>query len=366
MERNKKIVQTSILGIVVNIVLVMFKALIGFIVNSIAIILDAVNNLSDAMSSIITIIGTKLSEKAPDKKHPYGHGRIEYFTSIIIAILVLAAGVTALKESVQKVINSEAANYSVASLIIVAVAVGVKFFFGRYVKKVGEKLNSQSLVASGTDALMDSILSLSTFIAAVVSILWHISLEGYLGVIIALFIIKSSIDILRETITIMIGIRADSELTGKIKARINEFDEVQGVYDLDLHSYGPSKMVGSAHIQVRDDMTAKEIHKLARTITVAIMQEFGIILTIGIYAANDKGEYGEIKEQLGKIIKEYNEIIQMHGFYVDEDTKNIFFDLIIDFKADNPKEIQQNVVNKIKQKYPKYNYNVILDLDVTD
>ena len=164
----------------------------------------------------------------------------------------------------------------------------------------------------------------------------------------------------------MIGIRADSELTNKIKARINEFSEVQGVYDLDLHSYGPSKMVGSVHVQVRDDMTAKEIHKLARTITVAIMQEFGIILTIGIYAANDKGEYGEIKEQLGKIIKEYNEIIQMHGFYVDEDTKNIFFDLIIDFKADNPKEIQQNVVNKIKQKYPKYNYNVILDLDVTD
>ena len=164
MERNKKIVQTSILGIAVNILLVIFKAAIGFIANSIAIILDAVNNLSDALSSIITIIGTKLSEKAPDKKHPYGHGRIEYFTSIIIAILVLAAGVTALKESVEKIINPEVANYSIASLIIVGVAVAVKFFFGRYVKKVGEKLNSQSLVASGTDALMDSILSLSTLL----------------------------------------------------------------------------------------------------------------------------------------------------------------------------------------------------------
>ena len=366
MERNKKIIHTSILGIVVNIILVIFKATIGFIVNSIAIVLDAVNNLSDALSSIITIIGTKLSEKAPDKKHPYGHGRIEYFTSIIIAILVLAAGVTAFKESIQKVINPETANYSVASLIIVAVAVGVKFFFGKYVKKVGEKLNSQSLVASGTDSLMDSVISLSTFVAAIISIVWNISLEGHLGVIIALFIIKSSIDILIETITIMIGIRADSELTSKIKARINKFGEVQGVYDLDLHSYGPSKMVGSAHIQVRDDMTAKEIHKLARTITIAVMQEFGIVLTIGIYAANDKGEYGEIKEELGNIIKSFNDIIQMHGFYVDEDTKNIFFDLIIDFKADNPKEIQQSVINKIKQKYPKYNYNVILDLDVTD
>ena len=366
MERNKKIVQTSILGIVVNIVLVLFKAIIGFIVNSIAIILDSVNNLSDALSSIITIIGTKLSEKAPDKKHPYGHGRIEYFTSIIIAILVLAAGITALKESVEKIINPVVANYNIASLIIVAVAVAVKFFFGRYVKQIGEKLNSQSLVASGTDAFMDSILSLSTLIAAIISILWHISLEGILGVIIAVVIIKSSIDILRETITIMIGTRADSELTNKLKTRIIQFKEVQGVYDLDLHSYGPSKIVGSVHIQVRDDMTAKEIHKLARTITMAIMQEFGIILTIGIYAANDKGEFREIKEELVNIIKEHKDIIQMHGFYVDEDTQNIYFDLIIDFKADKPENIQKSIIDKLKEKYPKYDYNVILDLDVSD
>lgn len=366
MERNKKIVQTSILGIIVNLVLVAFKATVGLLVNSIAIILDAVNNLSDALSSIITIIGTKLSEKAPDKKHPYGHGRIEYFTSIIIAILVLAAGATALKESVEKVINPEEANYSIASLVIIAVAVVVKFFFGRYVKKTGEKLNSQSLIASGTDAFMDSILSLSTLVAAIISMIWHISLEGILGIIIAVVIIKSSIDILRETITIMIGIRADSELTNKLKTKIIEFREVQGVYDLDLHSYGPSKIVGSVHIQVRDDMTAKEIHKLTREITMTIFQEFGIILTIGIYAANDKGEFGEIKEQLGSIIRNYKEILQMHGFYVDEDTQNIFFDLIIDFKADNPKEIEQNIINQIKEKYPKYNYNVILDLDVSD
>ena len=366
MERNKKIVRTSIWGIIVNLILVAFKAVVGLIANSIAIILDAVNNLSDTLSSIITIIGTKLSEKAPDKKHPYGHGRIEYFTSILIAILVLVAGITAFKESVEKIINPVEADYSVASLIIIAVAVAVKFFFGRYVKNVGKELNSQSLVASGTDAFMDSILSLSTLIAAIISIIWHISLEGILGVIIAIVIIKSSIDILRETITIMIGIRADSELTNKLKTRISKFEEVQGVYDLDLHSYGPSKMVGSVHIQVRDDMTAKEIHKLAREITLEIMQEFGIILTIGIYAANDKGEYGEIKEELGNIIKNYKEIIQMHGFYVDEETKNIFFDLIIDFQADDSKEIQNSVIKQIKEKYPKYNYNVILDSDVSD
>ena len=141
MNRNKKIIKVSILGIIVNLVLVLFKSIIGMIVNSIAIILDAINNLSDALSSIITIVGMKLSSKKPDKEHPYGHGRIEYFASIIIAVIVLVAGLTALKESVQKIMKPEQANYSIVSLIIIIVAILVKFFFGRYVKNEGKKLN---------------------------------------------------------------------------------------------------------------------------------------------------------------------------------------------------------------------------------
>ena len=177
MERNKTIIKTSIKGIIVNVILVIFKAVIGVIVNSIAIILDAVNNLSDAISSIITIIGTKLAGRKPDKEHPYGHGRIEYFASLIIAVIVLVAGVTSGKESIEKIINPTKADYTIASLIIVAVAVVVKFFFGRYVKNVGKRIDSQSLIASGTDAFMDSILSLSTLIAAIISLIWGINNE---------------------------------------------------------------------------------------------------------------------------------------------------------------------------------------------
>lgn len=143
MDRNKKIVKTSILGIIVNILLVVFKATVGLIVNSIAIVLDAVNNLSDVMSSTITIIGTKLSEKKPDKEHPYGHGRIEYFASIIIAVLILLAGLIALKESIEKIINPEFASYNTASLIIIIVSIFVKLIFGRYVKKIGKSINSR-------------------------------------------------------------------------------------------------------------------------------------------------------------------------------------------------------------------------------
>ena len=366
MDRQKKIIKTSILGIFVNIILVIFKATIGFIVNSIAIILDAVNNLTDAVSSIVTIIGAKLSNKAPDKKHPYGYGRIEYFTSVIIAFLVLIAGITALRESYLKIINPANTDYSVISLVIIGVAVIVKFLFGRYVKSVGKKVNSGSLIASGEDAFMDSILSFTTLIAALINFIWHLSLEGYLGVIIAIFIIKSALEILKDTIDIVIGKRADKKLTDALKKRICSYKEVQGAYDLTLHNYGPSKTIGTIHIQVDDSMTAKDLHTLTRKIIVDIFNEFGIILTVGIYASNDSGEYKDMKSRIINTVKKYKEIKQIHGFYVDKKNKDIYFDLIFDFKCKNKDDIKNEIINKLEEEYSNYKFSIILDDDISD
>ena len=364
MDRNKKIIRTSILGILTNIVLVAFKATIGLFVNSIAIILDAVNNLTDVISSVVTIIGTKLANKAPDREHPYGHGRIEYFTSVIIAIIILLAGVMAIKESCEKIISPADTKYSIITLVIIGVTVFVKFFLGTYVKKVGKNVNSQSLVASGKDALWDSVVSFSTLIAGIINYIWNFNLEGYVGVIISILIIKSAIGMLKESANSMLGERADSELSAKIKERVLQFDNVQGVYDLNLHNYGPSRTVASFHIQVRNDMNAGEIHILTRNIAYKIYEEFGIAVTIGIYAANDEGEFGQIKAELENIVKDYKEILQIHGFYVDNE--NVFFDLIIDFDADDKNKIQQEIASKMKEKFPEYNYNIILDPDITD
>ena len=367
MDRSKIIIKTSIKAIVTNIILVIFKATVGIIVNSIAIVLDAVNNLSDAVSSIITIVGTKLANKAPDKKHPYGHGRIEYIASVIIALIILFAGATSLKESIEKIISLTQANYSIASLVIVGVAVFVKFFLGRYVKNTGKKINSQSLITSGTDAFFDSIVSFTTLIAAIVSIVWKISLEGYLGVIIAALIIKSGIEILKETLNTIIGIRADGELSKKIKEKINEYEKVEGTYDLILHSYGPSKMIGGVNIQVDENMTAKEIHGLSKKIQGEIYSEFGIILTIGGYASNKTDKRAiEIKSYLEQILTKYPEVLQLHGFYLDAKENTVSFDIIIDFEADNPKEIKDKILAEIKEKYPKYNYFVVIDSDFSD
>lgn len=187
-----------------------------------------------------------------------------------------------------------------------------------------------------------------------------------MGAIIAIVIIKSAIEMLKETVDTMLGQRADKELVTKLKERITSFDEIQGAYDLNLHNYGPSKIVASVHIQVRNDMTAQEIHILTRQIEYIIYAEFGIALTIGIYAANDKGEFGEIKDTLENIIKNYKSALQFHGFYVDKEKKNVYFDLILDFEEKNKEKIKEEIVEKLKEKYPNYNYNVILDSDITD
>ena len=363
MSRQEKIVKTSVIGIVVNLILVAFKAFVGIATNSIAITLDAVNNLTDALSSIITIIGAKLAGKAPDKDHPYGYGRIEYFSSVIIAAIVLWAGITALMESWPKIFTPDVTNYTNVSLLIIAVAVVVKFVLGQYVKRVGEDINSQALVASGSDAFFDSILSLSTLIAAIISIFFNISLEGILGVIISIVIIKASIDMLRETLDSMIGARVDSDLSKKIKDSILEIPGIYGVYDLSLHNYGPEDMQGSVHVEIDDTLTALDIQKLSRHISAKIFMEFSIILTVGIYAHNDV--HKDIRDDLYNIASQYPEILEIHGFIVYEDENLITFDIIVDFDADR-ESVKEKILSEIKTKHPEFNYLMIDDYDVSD
>ena len=231
-SREKIIVRTSVIGIVANVFLAIFKAVIGLMTHSIAIVLDAVNNISDAGSSLITIVGTKLAGRAPDKKHPFGYGRVEYLSAMIISVIVLYAGVTSFVESVRQILHPQTPDYSAVSLIIVAVAVVVKILLGRYVKGVGVKVRSDSLINSGEDATLDSIISASTLLAAGIYLIFHISLEAWLGAIISAVIIKSGIEMLRDTISRILGERNDAELARAIHDTVMRFPDVQGTYDL--------------------------------------------------------------------------------------------------------------------------------------
>lgn len=366
-SREKTIIRTSIVGILGNVGLVAVKATIGFIAGSISIIMDAINNLSDALSSVITIIGTKLSNKKPDKNHPYGHGRIEYITSLIIAIIVLVAGGSAVYESIRSLIEHTTASYDNWSLIIISIAILVKILLGLFFRIMGKRTNSDALRASGIDALFDSLLSLSTLIGAIVSMYTGVSIEGYLGILIGLFIIKSGIEILLNAISNLVGKRADKELAIAIKQVVNSFPEVIGAYDLILHDYGPNRTIGSIHIEVKDSLTAKEIHPLTRKITTAVYEKFGVILTVGIYATNESDpEIKEVRKDLYELVKQYQTIEQIHGFYVDEELKIITFDIVISFKDEDMEKTKDSLISDIKAKHPKYEYYAIIDNDFAD
>ena len=366
--REKVVIKTSIISILSNIILAGFKAFVGLVAHSIAIVSDAVNNLSDALSSIITIIGTKLAGKAPDKKHPYGYGRIEYMTSLIVSAIVLYAGVTALTESVKKIIHPEVADYSTLTLVIIIAGIIVKFVLGLYVKKKGKEVNSDSLVASGSDAFNDAILSISVLVSAIIYLVFNISLEAYVGVLLSIFIIKAGIELIKESVDNMLGTRIESELARNIKKDVVKENNVKGAFDLVLNDYGPDKYLGSIHIEVLDTLSVAEVDKISRNITKSIMNKYGVILhTIGIYSVNTKDEkIIKIQKDIRDIVFSFNGIIQMHGFYLDEQEKTISFDIIIDFNVKDREKIYEQICDKLQEKYKDYKINITLDVDISD
>ena len=366
-SRDKVIVRTSFIGIGANVLLAAFKAAVGIISNSIAVTLDAVNNLSDALSSVITIIGAKLAGKLPDKKHPLGHGRIEYLSAMIVAAIVLYAGITSFVESVKKILHPEAADYSVVSLIIIASAVIVKIILGRFVKAQGEKVNSGALIASGADALFDAILSASVLASAVIYLVSGISLEAFVGVVISVIIIKSGIEMMMETVDDILGKRADAELVMEIKKQLLSFDEVLGAYDLNINNYGPDKNYATVHLELPDTMTVDQVDVLTRKVQTKVFKETGVVLTgVGVYSYNTSdNEAAKLRNTVRKIVMDHDWALQMHGFYADVENRTIRFDVVISFDI-TPEEALKTLHAELAEAVPGYTLHIAPDVDLAD
>ncbi|MBQ3390187.1 MAG: cation transporter [Firmicutes bacterium] len=367
-SREKTIIRTSIIGIIANVFLAAFKAVIGLMTNSIAIVLDAVNNISDAGSSLITIVGTKLAGKEPDKKHPFGYGRIEYLSAMVISVIVLYAGITSFVESVKKIVHPEMPDYNTVSLIIVAVAVVVKIVLGHYVKSVGVKVNSDSLINSGEDAKLDSIISASTLAAAIIFLAFGVSLEAWLGAVISLVIIKAGVDMLRGTISQILGERNDPDLVNGIKQTVKGFPGVQGAYDLVLNNYGPDKWNGSIHIEVPDTYSADQLDPLIRSIQMAVYQQHRVVLTaIGVYSVNTKDEeIIETQKKVREIVCAHPHVKQIHGFYLNKEEKTMRFDVVISFDAGDRRALYSEVVSDVQKAFPDYTLQVAMDTDFSE
>jgi cation diffusion facilitator family transporter len=362
MNRSKEIIRTSWIGIVANVLLAGFKAVVGVLSSSVAIVMDAVNNLSDALSSVITIIGTKLSQRPADRKHPFGFGRIEYFSAIIIAVIVLSAGITSLIESVKKIFDPTEPSYTTTTLVVIVVVIVVKLVLGQYVKRKGLQLKSDALIASGSDALFDAIITLATLVSAGIMLLWGVSLDGILGALISLVIIKAGIEMLASPVNELLGVSISAELTSEIKQEVSAFEGVHGVYDLILHNYGPEVKIGSLHINVYDTMSAHEIHALTRKITNHMFDKHGIIMTVGVYAvATGENRRAELQTKVIQALTAHKEIVQVHGFLYSEPDRLLSVDVVPDLSVHDDAALVSQLTAELQPLVPDMQVSVVVD-----
>lgn len=358
-NRNNQITKVSIVGIGANAVIAAFKVIVGLLSNSVAVLLDAVNNISDALSSAITIIGVKLAGRKPDSKHPFGYGRVEYFSAIVVAGIIFAAGVSSMIESVKAIIHPEQTSFTWVSLMVIVVAIVGKLILGGYFKNRGKVLNSDALVASGLDASFDAILSASTLLGAAISMLWDINIDGYIGVAISAFIIKAGIETLLDPLGKVVGKRVQGELATAIKSKVTALPGVLGAYDLILHDYGPDTAIGSIHIEVSDTLPSYQIQKICRRVSALIYSEFKAVMTVGIYVLNNTDpEVVAMREDIRKTAMSQEGVLQIHGFFVDEE--EIAFDIVISFDHD-AHAICHWLSEEINKKYPGKKIHITTD-----
>lgn len=363
-SRNNQITKVSVVGIAANAVIATFKVIVGLLSSSVAVLLDAINNVSDALSSAITIIGVKLAGRKPDSKHPFGYGRVEYFSAILVAGIIFAAGASSMTESIKAIIDPEPTAFTWVSVTVIIITIIGKLLLGSYFKSRGKALNSDALVASGFDASSDAILSAATLLGAAVSLLWDINIDGYVGVVISAFIIKTGIEMLLDPLGKVVGKRVEGDLAKAIKSKVNEIPGVLGAYDLILHDYGPDTAIGSIHIEVSDTLPSHQIQKICRRVSSMVYKEFKALMTVGIYVMNDTdARIIAIREDIHQMAMSHDGVQQMHGFFFDDE--EIAFDIVVSFDHD-AHAISQTLCEQIAKKYPGRKVLIHIDTNYTE
>ena len=362
MNREHEIVKGSVIGIAGNLLLVAFKLVVGFASHSIAIVLDGVNNATDALSSIVTIVGTKLAGRRPDRRHPFGYGRVEYLTSVVIAVIILVAGLVSLRESVVKIVHPGTPSYSTITIVVIVVAILAKVALGLVFKRYGDKTHCEALIASGIDSNYDAVLSAGTLVVAFAQNLWGLNIDGIVGLIISLVVCKAGIDVLRDALGPIIGVPESKRLVKSIEEYALTFPQVHGVCDIVLDDFGPNRTLGFLRVEVADDLPACEIYQLTRQIAEGLERKHGLIAMVGICAENTTGEFAPMRAELERLVQSEPQVLATHGFYVDKEAKTCDFDLVVDFKADG-EALERSIVEGLGQSYPTYHFNVQVDAD---
>lgn len=360
----------GIIGICANSLLFGVKLAVGIVTNSIAVTADAFNNLSDAASSVITILGFKLASKPADKEHPFGHGRIEYLSGLVVSFLVLIVGVEFIKTSFSRILSPKVVKFELVPFLLILASIAIKLWLCKFNKFIGKAINSSALTASSFDALSDVITSSCVALSLVLSLWIKFPIDGYIGIIVSLFVLYSGYNLIKDTLNPLLGEAPDPELVSKIIDEVTNYEPISGVHDLIIHNYGPGKIMASIHAEVPCDISILKIHEVIDMAEKEISQKYKILLVIHMDPINtDSKEINIVKKEVLKYIEEYPLIKSIHDFRIvgEGERKNILFDAVIDYDTKLTKDdeitLKKNIETDIKSTHCYYNVIITIDRD---
>lgn len=363
-SREGVIMTTSWLSILVNLVSALLKIVIGLAVSSVAIVSEGLNNASDLASSVITIVGTKLAAKHPTRKHPFGYGRVEYLTSLVIAIMILFTGYEATKGAINSIFHPQEMDVSYLIIVIIAVSALVKFMLGTYMIKQGEKISSGSLVAVGKECRADCAVSLITIVSTAIFLVFHLSLDAYAGIITSLLIVKAGYEVLKDTVSDILGTAGNKELADKLYSIIRSNPIVINAADMILHNYGPDAYTGSVNIEVDHKMTVDELYANIHAMQLDIMHEHQIAMVFGIYAVDSDHEVlSQMRNYIAKYIREHDHIISFHALYLDSTNQDIYCDLVVDYDLQDWDALRTDFTQYMKNAYPDQRLELVVETE---
>lgn len=345
-------------GIVCNCLLTVLKLVIGLLVGSMAIIADGVNNLSDAASSLTTLLGFRMAQRPADKQHPYGHARYEYLSGLAVAALILLIGAELVKSSIAKIINPEPIDISAATIALLAASVAVKLWMSGFYKTLGKKINSTALYATSVDSRNDVISTCAVLLGCLVNYLFGLNIDGCVGLAVAIFILYSSVGIAKDTISPLLGQQADDELVDKITELVLSHEKVLGVHDLLVHDYGPGRCYASAHVELSADEDPMACHDIIDDIECDVLEKMNVHFVIHYdpVVQND-AEQNEMRRTVGEIVSELNPAFSIHDFRIVRGSaqSKLVFDLGVPYSMiEKKKEIKERIDAALDERGKKY------------
>lgn len=362
--RQKIMSRTSIIGILVNLAIAAAKILLGMGVSSLAIISEGINNATDALSAVLTLVGTKLSGKHPDEKHPFGYGRIEYLTGMVVGVIILYAGISMFRESLGGILHPTALSVDVISILIIAGTAVVKFLLGLYTIKMGKSVNSDTLIAVGEDSRNDSFISVVTIITSIIYLVGHISLDAYAGVLFSFIVLKSGFEALKNTSSDIIGSAGNEELAAQIYKEVRTTPGIVNAADMMLHNYGPERYSGSVNVEIDHKETVGSVYEVLHELQLRIMHQYNVTMVFGIYAIDrDTPEYKELRKVILNYVKPKEHIKSIHALFLSKETNTIYVDFIVDYKLQDWDAVREEFTAYMKKHYPDQELGLTIETE---